>query len=282
MKVILVARNAFAAYFDEFRRAPPETVRIGERVQGRVAGRSAVSTALACAGVADPDDDAIRSLEVGDRRALAQELGVRDDVDLQVRSRLATDAFDLVAGADRHRRLGDDHERAKGRPRHLGGGRIDIGQVGVPIAAPRRRADGDEGDLDVGDRAPQVRRERQAPVAHVALDKFLQPGLVDRHDAVVQSGDLARVAVDANDVVSEIGEAGPGDKPDIARTDHGDAHDVESSQKAATSHVPASELKHMVRVSSRVAASPASRSKSAIVRSIAERGGEAFQRKTAP
>ena len=57
------------------------------------------------------DDDAVGPLEVADRGALAQELGVRDDVDLQIGPRLAADALDLVAGADRDGRLGDDDER---------------------------------------------------------------------------------------------------------------------------------------------------------------------------
>jgi hypothetical protein len=48
-------------------------------------------------------------LEVLDRRALAQELRIRDDPGLPVGRGLADDPLDLVAGADRDRGLGDDH-----------------------------------------------------------------------------------------------------------------------------------------------------------------------------
>ena len=64
---------------------------------------------LARALVVGADDDAVGPLEVADGGALAQELGVRDDRELGVRPRLGDDARDLVAGADRDRRLGDDH-----------------------------------------------------------------------------------------------------------------------------------------------------------------------------
>src|SRR5207245_1484652 len=52
----------------------------------------------------------------------------------------------------------------------------------------------------------------------------LQAGLVDRQVAAGKRRDLVRVLVDADDVMTEIGKAGPGDEADIAGADHGDAH----------------------------------------------------------
>ena len=52
------------------------------------------------------DDHAVGAHEVLDGRALAQELRVRDDVDVRIRPPLADDAGDLAPGAHRHRRLG--------------------------------------------------------------------------------------------------------------------------------------------------------------------------------
>ena len=68
---------------------------------------------VAGAGVLGADDDAVRPLEIGDGRALAQEFRVRDDGEVAIRPGLAHDALDLVAGADRHGRLGDDHRVAR-------------------------------------------------------------------------------------------------------------------------------------------------------------------------
>ena len=52
-----------------------------------------------------------------DRRAFAQEFRVGDDGELGVGPRLADDALDLVAGADRHGRFGDDDGEAVDRLR---------------------------------------------------------------------------------------------------------------------------------------------------------------------
>ena len=52
---------------------------------------------------------------------------------------------DLVAGADRHRRLGDDHRVAVAdRGGDLARRLVDVGEVGEAIGGARRRADGDE------------------------------------------------------------------------------------------------------------------------------------------
>ncbi len=64
----------------------------------------------------------------------------------------------------------------------------------------------------------------EPPGAHVAGDQIVQPRLVDRQFAAPQHGDLVGVLVDAGHVVAEIGKAGPGNEPDIAGTDHRDAH----------------------------------------------------------
>ena len=94
----------------------------------------------------------------------------------------------------------------------------------MPVAAPRGRADGDEDGVRFGDRVGQIGREGEAAAPHVALDETVEPGLEDRHDAAVERLDLARVLVDADDVVSEVGEAGAGYEPDIARPDHDNTH----------------------------------------------------------
>ena len=61
------------------------------------------------------DDDAVRLHEIGDGVALAQELRVGGDGEALGGEVLADDRRDLAAGADRHRRLGDDHGEAMRR-----------------------------------------------------------------------------------------------------------------------------------------------------------------------
>jgi hypothetical protein len=51
-------------------------------------------------------------------------------------------------------------------------------------------------------------------------------GLEDRHDAALERVDLALVLVDADDLMAEIGETGPGHEADIAGADHGNAHGI--------------------------------------------------------
>ena len=78
----------------------------------------------------DADDDAVGPLEIVDRRAFAQEFRIGDDGEFGVGPRLGDDPLDLVAGADRHRRLGDDDGEARDRLGDLARGGIDIGKVG--------------------------------------------------------------------------------------------------------------------------------------------------------
>jgi hypothetical protein len=53
---------------------------------------------------------------------------------------------------------------------------------------------------------------------------------VNGHAAFVQDGDLARVDVEAQDVVADLGEAGPGHETHVAGADHRDLHCVRSSE----------------------------------------------------
>ena len=100
------------------------------------------------------------------------------------------------------------------------GGGIDERKIGIAVAATGRSADRDEDRLCVRHRCRQIRREGQPAIAHVLGDDLLQAGLVDRHDALFEPGDLGRVEIDADDVMAEIGEAGPRNEAHIARTDH--------------------------------------------------------------
>ena len=126
--------------FDEFRGAAA-----GEDDRRLVEEERAIERAhdLAGAFVLDADDDAVRPLEVVDGRAFAQEFRVRGDREIAVGPDAADDRLDLVGGADGDRRFGDDDRvTGHGLGDVLGGG-VDIGEIGMAVAASRGRADGD-------------------------------------------------------------------------------------------------------------------------------------------
>ena len=100
----------------------------------------------------------------------------------------------------------------------------DEGEIGVPVAAPGRRADRDEHGLGILDRALQIGRECQPPALGIGLDQPFQPRLPDRHQARIQAIDLRRILVDARHAVTEIRKAGARDEPHITGPDHRDAH----------------------------------------------------------
>ena len=163
-------------------------------------------------------------LEVADGGAFAQEFRVRHHRAIAIGPGLADDALDFVAGAHGHRRFGDDHGEAVERARDLARRVIDETQIGVAVAAPRRRADRDEHRVGGANRGRQLRAEFEPSGARVDRHQLVEPRLVDRHLAAFERGDLDLVLVDAGHFVTEIGKAGPGNEADIAGADHGNAH----------------------------------------------------------
>ncbi len=101
---------------------------------------------------------------------------------------------------------------------------IDVGQVGVAVAAPHRRANGKKDQIGGMRDRGKFRCEMQPARAHVLLDERVQPRLVNRDLACVQLFDLARVLFDAGDVPAEFGETGGGNKADISGPNHANIH----------------------------------------------------------
>ena len=163
-------------------------------------------------------------LEVLDGGALAQEFRIGDDLHLRVGTFLAQDAFDLVAGADRHGRFGDHDRRARQQRRDLAHRLKDEAQIGMTVAAARRRTDGDHHRIGLGD-AGRLGGEFEPALPDVGFHKLGEAGLEDRNLAAIERRDPRRLLVDAGDMMAEIGEAGPGNETDIAGADHGYAHE---------------------------------------------------------
>jgi hypothetical protein len=153
---------------------------------------------------------------------------VRHDGDVGLGAGFAHDALDLVAGADGHGRFRDDDGETLDRLGDFAGGGVDIGEVCMAIAAPRRRADGDEDDVGLADRAGKFGGEGEPARLDVLRHQRLEARFEDRDLAAVQRLDLRLGLVDAYDGVTEIGKTGAGYQAHIARTDHRDLHDASS------------------------------------------------------
>ena len=172
------------------------------------------------------DHDAVRPLEVLDRRALAQEFRIRHHREIGVGAELADDRLDLVVGADRDGRFGHDDREAihlardlarRRRRRRTRSAKPSPRRDGVPTAMKHRVGGTDR-------RGPSRVVKNRRPGLDVALDQRLRPGSKIGIAPLLQPLDLGGVLVDAGDDMAEVGEAGPRHEPDIAGADHGYPH----------------------------------------------------------
>src|SRR6185369_1924704 len=166
------------------------------------------------------DHDAIRLLEVLDRGALFQELGIRDDVEVDRVAAPVQDALHLgayeIRCSDRDRGLVDDDavigqvlaDRARDREH--------VRQVGRAVLT-RRRADCDELEQTVRNPCADVGRELEAPRLAAVLDEPIESGLVNRDVPFLEPLDLVRIDVDAQHVVAGFRQARAGDKAHVPR-----------------------------------------------------------------
>src|SRR5690606_25650336 len=126
--------------------------------------------------------------------------------------------------ADGHGGFGDDHGKAGQRPGDLAGGVIDIGQVGMTIAAPAGGADRDEHDVGGAHGLGKAGGESQIACPNVARDQIVQAGLIDGDAPGAKAGDLVSVLVNAGHMMPEIGKTRARNEADIAGPDHYDTH----------------------------------------------------------
>src|SRR5690606_24298922 len=105
----------------------------------------------------------------------------------------------------------------------------DERQVRIAVTRTRRRSDGDEDKRRAPDGFRQIGGEPETAKGEAAFHQFIQPLLVDRHDAALQPDNLALVLIDADDLVSPGRETGAADQSDISRTDDSDLHNRRAS-----------------------------------------------------
>ena len=89
-------------------------------------------------------------LEVGNRGALAQELGIGRDRHL-ADAFFVQDCLDAIAGADRDGRFGNHHRARADHPGKLAHRFEHVGEIRMPVAAPRGGPDGDKHGFGVVD-----------------------------------------------------------------------------------------------------------------------------------
>jgi len=173
-------------------------------------------------GVVAADDDTIGAHEILERRALLEELGVRDHGE-RVLGFFRDDVGNTLRGADGHGGFVDDDLAVVHRAADLCGDGFDRAEIRAAILA-RRRADGDEDDLRTAHRVLEIGREFEAPGLVVFRDDVAEARLVDRDPALDQGLNLLLVLIYAGDVVARFSEARPRHETDVTGSNHCDAH----------------------------------------------------------
>ena len=171
------------------------------------------------------------------RRALLEELGVGDDVELHLRHlRRWPRAPCPRCPPARCSCPPPPCTGACARPICSRGGQHVL-QVRVAALA-LGGAHGDEDHLGGRHRlARSVVKESRLSRTLLA-DELLQARLVDGHLARLQRADLPLVDVHADDVVARVREAGARDEADVARSDDGDAHETPGGDWCPPTHTP--------------------------------------------
>ncbi len=125
--------------------------------------------------------------------------------------------------ADGYGALVHHHRVLVHRAADVAGDRQDVLQIGRPVLF-FRSAHGDEHDVGGAHRRRQIGGELDPFLGKTAANHLLEAGLVDRHPALFEHGDLGGVLVDANDVVSVFRETRTKHKTDIAGSNDSDFH----------------------------------------------------------
>ena len=94
----------------------------------------------------------------------------------------------------------------------------------MAVAAARGRAHRDEDRIRAIDRRRYVQREGKPSCLHIPGQQHIETRFKDGDLAPVQLFDLARILVDADNLMPEVRKTDAGHQPDISRPDHRNLH----------------------------------------------------------
>jgi hypothetical protein len=187
------------------------------------------------------DQDPVGAEAVLQRLALAQELGIRYDVELRGELGALTRKGAPEPGCRARgdgRLLYDDHGTT-GVRRHCACRVLHRDEVRLAVGA-RRGAHTDEHDVGIADRLGRVAREGQTTRSELLGQKLLHTRLVEGRPTGSEALDLGSVGVGADHVVADRRHGDAGDQTDMARSD--DAYRSIPCTPRATSLTSASEF----------------------------------------
>jgi hypothetical protein len=163
------------------------------------------------------DHDPVGFHQIGHGAAFPEELWVADHVEACFAVVAFDGGFDCFAGLDWDGAFIDDDavfafaENAC----DLAGDAFDVGEIDAAIDLGWSR-DSDENDLGMIDAVLDGVGKPEAFCRNVAMDEFLEAGLIDGDLAGLKHVDFALVVIDTDDVVADFSEAGTRDQAYIA------------------------------------------------------------------
>ena len=184
--------------------------------------------------IARADDRERRRFKVRHRRALAEELGVVENLQHPAQDEVRQEGlYELLRAAGQHRAAEDERVvlgRLAERVADFAGDTAHVVEV-QSARRVRRRADADDGQFGVSDGVGATLRGAEQALGLRALQQFVQAWLDDGRDAVVEVLDLGRMHVHADDVMAVAGEAPRRDRSHVAQTEDADSHASREARK---------------------------------------------------
>src|SRR5437867_502138 len=96
----------------------------------------------------------------------------------------------------------------------------------MAVASARRRSNGNKHGVGAGHAPRHVCRKTESLCPGIGFDEGFQAWFEDGDLAFLEALDLVFILIDADDLHTELGEAGSRHQADIARSDHGNTHEL--------------------------------------------------------
>src|SRR5271165_2640901 len=162
------------------------------------------------------DNDSIWIHEVGDSASFPEKFRIADHIKINACLVISPDRLrHLFPGLDRNGALVDDDAIFLEYLGDLARNSFDVGEVHAAVWL-RWSGDSNENNLGMLNAIFDAVRKTQPARGNVAMNDFVQPGLVDRYMPALQGVDLSLVVVYADNTMADIGQAGTSHKTYIS------------------------------------------------------------------